>query len=91
MAFSRKTTRYYMDEEDIRGGIRVLCDRIAEFEQRQDEGEPVSQTEIADYWMDVGAAYVLDIIVNTSFIDNQERFIKLFDQRKKGLSYGIQE
>lgn len=85
MAFSRKATRYYCDEEDLNGGIRRLCDRMAEFEQRQDEGEPTTQAEIADYWMDVGAAYTIELIKQTDYIENGERFVKLFDQRKKGM------
>lgn len=81
MAFSRKTTRYYMDEEDIRGAIRALSDRIADFELNNDAGVYHTQAEIADYWMDVGAAYALQIIADTEFIDNQACFMKLFDAR----------
>ena len=81
MAFSRKTTRYYMDEEDMRGAIRALSDRIADFELNQDAGVYHTQTEIADYWIDVGAAYALEIIADTEFIENQARFVKLLDAR----------
>jgi len=80
---------YYMDEEDIHGAIRALSDRIADFECNQDEGVYHTQAEIAEYWMDVGAAYTLKIIADTEFIDNQARFVKLFDAKKKGYDYGI--
>ena len=84
MAFSRKTTRYYMDEEDLRGALRVLCDRMAAFETKCDEGVPMGASAVADYWMDVGAAYTIETIVNVDYIENQDRFIKLFDSKKNG-------
>ena len=84
MAFSRKTTRYYMDEEDLRGALRVLCDRMAAFEAKCDEGVPMGASAVADYWMDVGAAYALEIVAQTDYVENQDRFVKLFDVKKGG-------
>lgn len=89
MAFSRKTTRYYSDEEDLRGGLRKLSDLMADFEARQTEGEPTKQAEIYDFYMNYGAACVIECMLMTDLIENCERFIKLFDAKKKGNDYGI--
>ena len=87
----RRTTRIYADDDTVHGIIRMLCDRGSDFILKQDEGVEVTTDEIYDYFIDYGAALVFEILADVDFIDYPERFIKLFDARKKGTTYGLQE
>lgn len=82
MAFSRKTTRYYMDEEDIAGAMRILSDDITDAKERLEEGEDVWNFG-PDMLMKVGALLTLEIIRANSFIDNGKRFAMLLDSKIK--------
>ena len=87
----RRTTRIYADDDTIHGIIRILCDRGSDFIMKQEEGADVSMDDVYDYFIDYGASLVFEILAEVDFIDYPERFIKLFDQRKKGITYGLQE
>ena len=82
MAFSRKTTRYYMDEEDIAGAMRILSDAITDARERLEEGEDVWNLG-PNMLMKVGALLTLEVIRANSFIDNGKRFALLLDSKIK--------
>ena len=86
----RRTTRIYADDDTVHGIIRMLCDRGADYYIGRNEDPNVSE-EDRDYFIDYGASLVFEILAEVDFIDYPERFIKLFDQRKKGTTYGLQE
>ena len=85
---NRSTT---IDYETIEDTIRALCKRMADFELRQDEGELTTQNEVADYWMDAGAAYILESLMQVGYTQECKALLKLLDTKKKGYDYGLQE
>lgn len=80
MSFSRKTDRYYMDEEDIDGAIRILTDSIYDFEERAGNGEADEMDGIVSL-LTAGAVETLEIIKENRNIDTGKRFALLFKRR----------
>lgn len=85
----RRTTRVYADDETIHGIIRMLCDRGADSYIEHGEELDAVIKDIRDYFIDYGASLAFEILEDVDFIDYPERFIKLFDARKKGNDYGL--
>lgn len=67
MAFSRHTSRIYMDDFDVQGTLKVLSDRIV-----SDPDSPATP-----YY--VGAHLILNLINNQSEIRDQSVVMRLFD------------
>lgn len=67
MAFSRHTSRIYIDEDDIKGALNVLSRRIT------DNSDPGA---INFY---IGAHLTLNLIFNHEQIRDQSVFMKMFD------------
>lgn len=67
MAFSRHTSRIYMEPDDINGALNVLSRRIVANED----------PEATDFY--IGAHLALNLINNHEHIRTQADFIRMFD------------
>ena len=77
MAFSNKTDRFYMDEEDIDGALLVLFDAMNADARAIEDGEADAAVKAL---LHMGAFAALDIIKNNKRIDTGRRFALLFDR-----------
>ena len=84
MTLWRKTTRYYSDEEDMRGLFKAFANRIDnEVINNQENGEALP------YYM--GAEILINLLLNHSDIRNQISLIGLFDEtlRNEGIELQV--
>lgn len=77
MAFSNKTDRFYMDEEDIDGALLVLYDAMCADAKCIEDGEADAAIKAL---LHMGAFAALEIVKGNKRIDTGRRFALLFDR-----------